>query len=158
MGVSAMPVIKYRVILSPQERSKLLKLVSKGTESARKILHANILLAADENERPKLSEKEIAERFHVNYQTVHTVRKTYATAGMVTALGRKKRDKPPVPAKITGDIEARIIALSCSEPPEGRVKWTLRLLANKAVELQYIDSISHEAVGRLLKKTNSNRT
>jgi transposase len=152
-----MPVIKYRVILSQQERSRLLKLVSKGTESVRKILHANILLAADENTGKKLSEKEIADQFHVNYQTVHTIRKTYATAGLDTALGRKKRRTPPVPAKITGDIEARVIALSCSEPPEGRARWTLRLLANKAVELQYIDSISHEAVGQLLKKTNSNR-
>ncbi len=152
-----MPVIKYRVILSHQERSRLLKLVSKGKESARKILHANILLAADENVGKKLSEKEIAERFHVNYQTVHTVRKTYATAGLDAALGRKKRKTPPVPAKITGDIEARIIALSCSEPPDGRSRWTLRLLADKAVELQFIDSISHEAVGRLLKKTSLNR-
>jgi len=150
--------MKYRVILSQQERSRLLKLISKGTESVRKILHANILLAADESNGKKLSEKEIAKRFHVNYQTVHTVRKTYATAGLDFALGRKKRETPPVPAKITGDIEARIIALSCSEPPEGRSRWTLRLLANKAVELQYIDSISHEAVGRVLKKTNSSRT
>lgn len=107
-----MPVIKYRVILSQQERSRLLKLVSKGTESVRKILHANILLAADENTGKKLSEKEIADQFHVNYQTVHTIRKTYATAGLDTALGRKKRRTPPVPAKITGDIEARVIAVN----------------------------------------------
>ena len=107
------------------------RLVSKGTESARKIMHANILLASDESSGKKLSEKETAERFHINYQTVHTVRKTYATAGLKAALERKKRETPPVPPKITGDVEARIIALSCSEPPEGRAKWTLRLLASK---------------------------
>ena len=149
-----MPVIKYRVILTQQERSKLIKLVSKGAESAKKIMHANILLAADENNGKKRSEKEIAEQLHVNYQTVHTVRKTYATAGLDAALGRKKRGTPPVPAKITGDVEARIIALSCSSPPDGRSRWTLRLLASKVVELQIVDSISHEAVGQLLKKTN----
>jgi len=149
-----MPVIKYRVILNHQERSRLLKLVSKGTESARRILHANILLAADENSSKKLSEKEIAEQFHVNFQTVHTVRKRHSTSGLDVALGRKKRETPPVPAKITGDVEARIIALSCSEPPDGYSRWTLRLLAGKAVELQIINSISHEAVNQLLKKTN----
>ena len=72
--------------------------------------------------------------------------------GLQAALGRKKRETPPVAPKITGEVEAKIIALSCSSPPPGRSKWSLRLLADKAVELQYIDSISHEAVGRLLKK------
>jgi hypothetical protein len=71
-------------------------------------------------------------------------------------LAEKKRDIPPVPAKITGDVEARIIALSCNEPPEGRSKWTLRLLADKAVELEIIDSISYVSIGQVLKKTNSN--
>ena len=148
-----MPKIKYRVCLTDTERKQLLRLVKKGAATARSIMRANILLAADENnDDGKKSEAAIAEMFHVHFQTVHTVRKTYAEQGMDAAIGRKKRETPPVPVKITGEVEAHIIALSCSEPPPGSSRWSLRLLAEKAVELEYIDSISHEAVGRLLKK------
>lgn len=116
-------------------------------------MRANVLLAADKNSPSgKKSESEIAEHLHVNQQTVHALRKTYAEHGLDAAISRKKRDTPPVEPKITGEVEAKIIALSCSTPPTGRSKWSLRLLADKAVELQYIDSIFHEAVGRLLKK------
>ena len=153
-GVSTMPMIKYRVILSDKERSKLAGIITKGTASAKSIMHAHVLLAADEGKGRKRSEKEIASLFLVNPQTVHTIRKTYATEGLDAAIGRKKRQTPPIQPKITGDVEAKIIALSCSEPPEGRSKWTVRLLADKVVELQIIDSISHESVFRLLKKTN----
>jgi hypothetical protein len=98
------------MILNHQERSKLLKLVSKGTESARRILHANILLAMDESSGKKLSEKEIAEQFHINLQSVHTIQKRYTMSSLEFALGRKKRETPPVLTKIIGDVEARIIA------------------------------------------------
>jgi len=101
--------------------------------------------------QPK-SEAEIAKLFHVNRQTVHNIRKQYAGEGLTATIGRKKRETPPVEPKITGEVEAKIIALSCSTPPEGRSRWSLRLLADKSVELNFIDSISHEAVGRLLKK------
>lgn len=148
-----MPKIKYHVRLSEEERKILLDLVSKGTASARSIMRANVLLAADENSPSgKKNEAEIAELYHVNKQTVHTIRKQYSEKGLGAAISRKKRERPPVEPKITGDVEAKIIALSCSTPPKGRAKWSLRLLADKAVELQYVDSISHEAVGRLLKK------
>ena len=148
-----MPKVKYHVRLSPKERKTLLDLVSKGTASARAIMHANVLLAADENNPSgKLSEMEIAKLFHVHQQTVHAIRKRYAQDGLSAAIDRKKRETPPVERKITGEVEAKIIALSCSSPPQGRSRWSLRLLADKAVELNYIDSISHEAVGRLLKK------
>ena len=117
------------------------------------IMHANVLLAADENGvSGRKSEAEIAALFHVHPQTVHTIRSQYSEQGLQAALGRKKRKTPPVESKVTGDVEAKIIALSCTSPPSGRSRWTLRLLADKAVELQYIDSISHVAVGRLLKK------
>lgn len=153
-----MPKIKNHVQLSEDERSTLLRLVSKGSAPAKTILHANILLAADENnQQGRSSEAEIAERFHVSRQTVHTVRQQYSENGLSTAVGRKKRDTPPVSAKITGDVEARIIAMSCNEPPPGRNNWTLRLLANRAVELEIIDSISYVSVGQILKKTSSNR-
>ncbi len=145
-----MPKIRYHVCLSDEERKTLLKIVSKG--SAKSIMHANVLLAADESaEGGKKSEVEIAELFHVHSRTVHTIRQQYSEHGLQAALGRKKRETPPC-TKITGEVEAKIIALSCSSPPPGRSRWSLRLLADKAVELQYIDSISYEAVGRLLKK------
>jgi hypothetical protein len=141
------------VSLTTDEREELLSLVSKGTSSARTIMHANVLLAADENNPSgRKSEVEIAEIFHVNQQMVHTIRKKYSEDGLSGAISRKKRKTPPVEPKVTGEVEAKIIALSCSTPPEGRAKWSLRLLADKAVELEYIDSISHETVGRPLKK------
>jgi transposase len=148
-----MPKNKYHVSLTKNERSVLLDIILKGSTSAKEIMHANVLLAADENNsKVRKSEDEIATLFHVNQQTVHTIRRRYSEAGLDAAISRKKRDTPPVEPKITGEVEARIIALSCSTPPKGRSRWSLRLLADKSIELQYIDSISHEAVGRLLKK------
>ncbi len=148
-----MPKTRYHVRLLPEERSSLLDLVSKGSAAAKSIMHANVLLAADENHPSgRKSEGEIAELYHVNKQTVHTIRRKCSENGVEVAVGRKKRDTPPIEPKITGDVEAKVIALSCSSPPMGRSRWSLRLLADKAVELQYIDSISHEAIGRLLKK------
>jgi len=148
-----MPKIKYHVCLSADQRITLQNLISKGSATAKSIMHANVLLAADENNiNGRKSEVEIAELFHVSKQTVHTIRQQYSEKGLGAAVSRKKRETPPIEPKITGEVEAKIIALCCSTPPPGRAKWSLRLLADKAVELQYIDSISHEAVGRLLKK------
>ena len=148
-----MPKNKYQVRLSKEDRMILLDLVSKGSAPARSIMRAHVLLAADENSPDgKKSEAELADRFHVHLQTVHTIRKAYSEEGLEATISRKKRETPPVEPKITGEVEAKIIALSCTTPPTGRSRWSLRLLADKSVELQYIDSISHEAVGRLLKK------
>ena len=153
-----MPKVLYVVDLSENERAKLLSIVNKGKASAKRILHANILLAADINNPNKISAPVIAERYHVHRQTVQTVRKTYATEGLEAALGRKKRKVPPVEPKLTGDVEARIIALCCSDPPSGYERWTLRLVAEEAIKLEIIPSISHMSVGRILKKTNSSLT
>ena len=148
-----MPKIKYHVHLSKNEQSVLFDIIWKGFANAKEIMHANILLTADENiSSIRHSEAEIAALFHVNQQTVHSIRKRYSEAGLDAAINRKKRYTPPVEPKITGEVEARIIALSCGTPPTGRARWSLRLLADKAVELQIIDSISHEAISRLLKK------
>ncbi|SDZ53100.1 Homeodomain-like domain-containing protein [Evansella caseinilytica] len=148
-----MPKVKYHVRLSEEERATLQDLISKGSSPARSIMRAHVLLAANEN-RPgtKRSETAIAKQWNVHPQTVHTIRKTYAEKDLEATIHRKKRETPPVPPKITGDVEAKIIALSCSTPPSGRSRWTLRLLAEKAIELQYVDSISHQAVGHILKK------
>ena len=154
-GGYALPKVRYHVRLTDEERKDLLKIVSQGSSSAKTIMHANVLLAADENSASgRKNEAEIAVLFHIHPQTVHTIRSLYSEQGLKAALGRKKRETPPVESKVTGDVEAKIIALSCSFPPMGRSRWTLRLLADKAVELHYVDSISHVAVGRLLKKRN----
>ena len=148
-----MPKIKYHVCLTDEERVELLTIVSKGTITARAIMHANVLLAADETRKSrKMSDEDIAEQCHINRQTVQTIRRTYSEKGLDVAIRRKKRETPPVEPKITGEVEARIIALCCTTPPAGRSKWSLRLLADKSVELKIIDSISHEAISRLLKK------
>jgi hypothetical protein len=86
------------------------------------------------------------------------VRTSYANNGLATTLSRKKRATPPVAPKVTGDVEAHIIALACGNPPEGYEKWTLRLLADKCVELNYAESLSHMTVARILKKTNISLT
>lgn len=148
-----MPKNKYRVRLAKEEKKALLGIILKGSAPAKAIMHANVLLTADESDsESRKSEGEIAALFHVNPQTIHTIRRRYSEEGLDAAISRKKRETPPVEPKITGEVEAKVIALSCGTPPQGRSRWSLRLLADKAVELHYIDSISHEAVGRLLKK------
>ena len=153
-----MPKVTFVVNLSEAERNKLLKIVSSGTASAKRILHANILLALDVNNPDKVSSPVAAERFHVHRQTVQTIRKEYATNGLEAALSRKKRAKPPIDPKLTGDVEARIISICCSEPPPGYARWTLRLVAEEAVKMEIVASISHVSVGRILKKTNLSLT
>ena len=101
---------------------------------------------------------EIANIYHTTATTVQNVRTSFATNGLDATINRKKRETPPVPAKITGEIEAKIIAMACGEPPDGYEKWTVRLIADKCVELNYIDSISHMTVQRVLKKTNLSLT
>lgn len=148
-----MPKIKYHVILPQEERELLLNLISKGDSKAKVIMHAHVLLCADENNPDgKQSIRKIADLFHINMQTVHTIRKNYVENGLEGALYRKARITPPAKVKITGELEAKVIALSCSEAPKGSSKWTLRLLAEKTMELEYVDTISHTALGRLLKK------
>ena len=148
-----MPKVKNHVRFSSAERKTLQDLIIKGSSTARSIMHAHVLLSADENNpQGQMKEAEIALLLHVSQQTVHSIRQLYSEKGLDADIGRKKRKTPPVPAKITGDVEARIIALSCNVPTPGRSKWTLRLLADKAVELEIINSISYVAVGQLIKK------
>ena len=144
---------QYPLHLTGEERSALRTFVSQGKHSAKAIRRAYILLEADED-RPggPLKEFEIAQHLQVHPNTIYKVRKTYAELGWEATVQRKKRITPPNPPKITGEVEAKIIALSCSTPPAGRSTWSLSLLAQKAVELHYIDSISHETVRHVLKK------
>jgi transposase len=123
-----------------------------GTHTARSIIRANILLNLDEGLGEKRGQGEVAKRCGVSTVTVYNVSKQYATEGLDAVLNRKKRETLPVPSKITGEVEAKIIALCCGKPPEGRARWTLRLLEEKTVELGIVEAISDNTIGRLLKK------
>ena len=153
-----MPSIKYVIELSNQEKVRLMEIVKKGNSPARTILRANILLASDKQNDRYMTVSEIANAYRTTPTTVQTVRTSYCKKGLEATITRKKRETPPIPAKVTGDVEAHIIALACGQPPEGYSKWTLRLLANKTVELGYIESISHVTVSTILKKTNLSLT
>ena len=153
-----MPSVKYVIELTDPDRKTLKDIVAKGTSSAKSILRSNILLASDRNNKKHMTVAEIAEAYHTSPTTVQNVRTSYATKGLEATVYRKKRATPPVPPKVTGDVEAHIIALACGEPPEGYSKWTLRLLADKCVELNYAESLSHVTVSRVLKKTNLSLT
>ena len=146
---------KYVVRLNGEERTKLERLVSVGKAAARKILHARILLVADQGaEGPGWPDERIAEGLVVSLRTIGNIRQRLVEQGLEAALNRKKREHPPCPAKLDGAAEARLIALRCGQPPEGRMRWTLQLLADKMVELKVVDSLSYETVRRVLKKTS----
>ena len=153
-----MPSFKYMIELSEEDKSALTEIVTKGTSPARTILRANILLASDRRNEKYMTVAEIANVYHTTPTTVQTVRTSYCEKGLEATIHRKKRETPPVPPKVTGEVEAHVIALACGEPPEGYSRWTLRLLAEKTVELGYIDSISHVTVSNILKKTNLSLT
>lgn len=153
-----MPSFKYVIELSEQDKAKLLDIVQKGASPARTILRANILLASDRRSETYMTVSEIADAYHTTPTTVQTVRTSYCEKGLEATINRKKRETPPVPAKVTGEVEAHVIALACGNPPEGYTKWTLRLLADKTVELGYIDSISYVTISTILKKTNLSLT
>ena len=153
-----MPSIKYVIELSNPEKVRLMEIVKKGNSPARTILRANILLASDKRNEKYMTVSEIADAYHTTPTTVQTVRTSYCKNGLEATINRKKREIPPIPAKVTGEVEAHIIALACGQPPEGYSKWTLRLLANKTIELGYIESISHVTISTILKKTNLSLT
>ena len=147
----------YRVKLTPEERSRLHELLSKGRAAARTLTHARILLKADEGEAgPRLTDDEIAEALEVNRSTVERVRIRCVEEGVEAAL-RPRPSRQLHPRKLDGAQEAHLVALACSPAPKGRKRWSLRLLADKLVELEIIDDISHETVRQTLKKTPSSR-
>jgi Homeodomain-like domain len=143
---------KYIVRLTEQEREQLDALIRKGKAAAYKIKHANILLKADAD-GAAWSDEEIAGAFSVHPHTVAGMRERFVEQGLAAALNRKKQECPSQQPLFDGAAEAHLIALSCSEPPPGHARWTLRLLADKVVELQIVASTSHETVRRTLKKT-----
>lgn len=136
----------YKINLTEEEREGLTELTRTGRHAARKVLHAGILLKADEG----LIDEEISEHLSIDVRTVERVRKRCALEGIEAALGPKSR--PQREPKIDGHVEARLVQLACSVPPDGRQRWTLRLLSDKLVELEVVDSISHETVRQRLGK------
>jgi transposase len=151
---------KYLVELSEQEREYLHKLISSGTAPARKLNRARILLKVDVGkhaEAKTLSDRQIARMLETSTATVQRARERFYEGGLQGALERSKPDRV-YKRSLEGRAEAHLIALACSEPPPGRNRWSLRLLADKAVELGIVEKLSHETVRKTLKKTNSSLT
>jgi len=148
---------KYVVRLAQDERKELEALVKRGKVAADKRRRAQVLLKADAgSERSGLTDQEVASALDVGVATVHRVRRAYVEEGLQDALSRKPAIRHRQ-RKLDGAGEARLVAVACSPAPEGRVRWTIRLLADKLVELQVVDTIDKETVRRTLKKTNSSR-
>ena len=146
---------KYKVTLTKDERENLEALTSKGKHTSQKILNALILLGCDESEYQvnRSTNEEIARILNISMRKIDRVKERFVIESIDVALNGRKR-KRIYEKKVDGDFEAHLVALSCSEPPEGFARWSLRLLANKVVELDYIDGISYEAVRNILKKRN----
>ena len=149
---------RKQIKLSANERTELERFCRTGVHSVRLVNRAKIILALDTSSgRTAEKQEAIAYRVGVSRQAVNDARRCFLAAENVSVfLQRKKRETPPVPPKLTGEFEARVIALACSEVPPGYARWTLQLLADKCVELEYCDSISHTSIGTLLKKHSLN--
>ncbi len=148
---------RYVVRLTTEEREQLGALVKKGKGAAHKIKHAHILLAVDAA-GPGAADETVAKALSCHVNTVRNVRQRLVEQGLEEALNRKRQERPSRERILDGRGEARLITLACSQPPAGRARWTLRLLADHLVELQVVPSISEQTVRRTLKKTNCVRT
>ena len=145
---------QFLVQLSTKERERLLGIIRSGKHKARKITRCRILLLADGPSGK--TDKEIADALNVCLATIFGIRRRYSQEGLEAALSERPRTGQP--PKFKGKAAAKITAIACSTPPTGQAKWSLRLLADRAVELKIVDTISHQSVRNILKKTTSNRT
>jgi transposase len=149
---------RYLVTLTAEERQSLHDLTAAGKASARKLAHARILLKADQADGgPAWPDEHIAEALDVGLSTIARVRQRFVEQGLEAALGRKPQDRPSRQRKLDGRAEARLIALACAAPPDGRREWTMQLLADQLVALEVVNAVSAETVRRVLKKTRSSR-
>ena len=150
---------RYRVTLTDQERQELDALTKTAKTNAKRFLYARALLLCDAGQQgPTWTVLDTAEAMGVTPRTIEHLKKRFVEEGLAAALERRQPDKPPREVTFDGAFEARLIALACSEAPEGRRRWTVRLLADKAVELNLAPSVSHMTVQRILKKTNLSLT
>jgi Homeodomain-like domain len=145
---------EFTVALTAGDRAELKKVVASGRHPARMITRARVLLALDETQGPAPDRRVVAERLGTSQSTVYLVAKAFAThPGRVEdVIARKKRATPPVEPKVTGDVEARVIALACTAPPPGRARWTLRLLERQVALTEGIPPMDHSTIGRVLKR------
>ena len=158
MAGTDIAVTKYVVRLSAEEREQLQALIRKGKSPAKRLLKARILLKADVSDAGEgWSDSKIIAALDTSASMAYRVRKQLVEEGFAAVLSRKPRAHPPVPAIFDGEKQAKLIALACSKPPKGRVRWTLRLLENKVVELGIVERASDSTIGRALKKTVSSR-
>jgi hypothetical protein len=150
-----MPQTRYKVTLTEQERRTLEGITTRGRHSSQKVLNALILLGCDEGpfQEKKRTGQQLADVLLVSLRKIDRVKRRFVEEGLEAALGKRKPERQYV-KKADGDFEAHLVALSCSQPPEGYARWSLRLLADKMVELEHVDSVSHETVRRVLKKTS----
>ena len=145
----------YRVRLTADERADLERRISSGKSAARRLARARVLLKADETEgAPALCDADVAAAVEVSHSTVERTRRLFVEEGLEVALAGRERKTTPL-AKLDGEKEAHLLAIACTAPPDGYKRWTLRLLAARMVELNYVDDLSYETVRRTLKKTNS---
>ena len=148
---------KYIVKLNSAERQQLRDFVQNGQGSAKALTHARILLKSDVAKgQPAWTDETISDAFDISKATVERVRQIYVRQGLEAALKRRTRSRERA-RRLDGKQEAYLIALTCGEPPTGHERWTLRLLADRMVKLEYVDELSHETVRRTLKKMNSSR-
>jgi Homeodomain-like domain len=151
-------MVRYKVTLTAEERQQLEKLVSSGKGAARKLAHARILLLADEGDQgPGRTNAAIVAALGVGERTVERVRKRFVTESFEAALHPRPQPPRPDKVKIKGPVEKQLIQLACSDPPTGRCRWTLQLLADRLVVLNCVDDVSTETVRQALKKTTSSR-
>jgi hypothetical protein len=148
-------MIKYKVTLTEGERAELQSVSSKGSHKSQKVLNALILLNVDISQPKELrsTNESISKVLKISMKKIDRVKKRFVEDGLEIALFGHPKERE-YEKKVDGDLEAHLVAISCSEPPEGFSRWSLRMLADKVVELEYVDSISHETVRRSLKKTN----
>jgi len=150
-------MIKYKVTLSKEERETLMENTRKGSHTAKKVIHSLILLNADQGrfaKKPQTNE-DVCKVLKIGMRTIDRVKQRFVLEGIDAALGVAPTSRI-YRKKVDGEIEARLISIACSEPPKGYGKWSLRLLADRMIELEYVEDISHETVRKVLKKTNLN--
>ena len=150
-------MVHYKVTLTDNEREQMKAILSKGKHSSLQFRNACILLNSDESEAGKrVSNEQIAQILHINTKTVERLKQRFVEEGFEACMDRKSYPEVKE-VKTDGDFEAHLIAISCSKAPKGYARWSLRMLADKMVELKYVDTISHETIRRVLKKTKLNR-
>jgi transposase len=150
---------RYRVTLTKEERKELETMTRRGKTHARRFIHARALLLCDAGvDGPAWNVADVATALGVTSRAIEHLKKRFVEDGLEAALDRKPREKPPREVLFDGAFEARLIALACSDAPEGHRRWTVRLLADKVVELKFAESVSHMTVQRVLKKTNLSLT